>query len=425
MFQVWIRSNINISETSEGTPVRRINKVPNTSETTTRALKSDSVHKWLECVPKVPSHYCRANSSRIYVEESFESFSHMHLVYTSWCQTNNVDAVKRKKFQEILKEKKISIFKPRKDQCDICVGHKQGNIPDDVYQLHIKKKDEARAAKTEAINKISDDVIVVSMDMQSVLLCPKLLVSEQYYKMKLGLHNYTFHVKNNKNVYLYVWHEGDGGVTANNVTSCIINFIEKYCCQYKKVILISDGCAYQNKNKTLCNSLSNLSTAKGIMIEQIILEKGHTMMEVDSVHSTLEKKFKGPIYSPSDYISRMRDARPSQPYIVHHIKYTFFLNYEDVPGGFSSIRPGRKTGDATVTDIRGLLYFNGDVKYKLRHTDEWTNLPQRRTNTAPIREPISLYDCPLKIDSTKFSHLQSLKQYMHRDYHLFYENLSH
>ncbi|KAF9406599.1 hypothetical protein HW555_013085 [Spodoptera exigua] len=131
MFQLWIRSNINISESSAETSFRRMNEVPNTSEPTTRALKSDSVLKWLECVPKVPSHYCRANSSRIYVDESFESFTHMHSVYSSWCQDSNVDSVKRKKFQEILKEAKISIFKPRKDQCDICVAHKQGNIPDD------------------------------------------------------------------------------------------------------------------------------------------------------------------------------------------------------------------------------------------------------------------------------------------------------
>ncbi|KAF9413687.1 hypothetical protein HW555_008133 [Spodoptera exigua] len=124
MFQLWIRSNINISESSAETSFRRMYEVPNTSEPTTRALKSDSVLKWLECVPKVPSHYCRANSSRIYVDESFESFTHMHSVYSSWCQDSNVDSVKRKKFQEILKEAKISIFKPRKDQCDICVAHK-------------------------------------------------------------------------------------------------------------------------------------------------------------------------------------------------------------------------------------------------------------------------------------------------------------
>ncbi|CAK1553315.1 unnamed protein product [Leptosia nina] len=97
------------------------------------------------------------------------------------------------------------------------------------------------------------------------------------------------------------------------------------------------------------------------------------MMEVDSVHSTLEKKFRGPIYSPSDYVSRMQQARPSQPCRVHHLDYTFFLNYDAVPGGYSSIRPGRKTGDATVTDVRELLYVDGEVKYKLRHSAGWAS----------------------------------------------------
>ena len=59
---------------------------------------------------------------------------------------------------------------------------------------------------------------------------------------------------------------------------------------------------YPNKNKILVQS--------GLEIEQIILEKGHTMMEVDSVHSTLERMFNPPIYSPSDYLSRMRQTWP-------------------------------------------------------------------------------------------------------------------
>jgi hypothetical protein len=175
----------------------------------------------------------------------------------------------------------------------------------------------------------------------------------------------------------------------------------------------------------LCSSLANLSQTMGIVIEQIILEKGHTMMEVDSVHSSLEKQFKAPIFTPSDYISRMSQARPSQPYIVHHLDFTFFQNYEGVPGGFTSIRPGKKTGDPTVTDIRGLLYVNGDVKYKLRHSDNWTTLPQRRINILETREPARLYSSPQKIDPTKFNHLQSLKQYMHRDYHFFFDSLNH
>lgn len=44
-------------------------------------------------------------------------------------------------------------------------------------------------AKKLVINSMSREVLLVSMDMQSVLLYPKLFVFEQYYEMKL-IHNF-------------------------------------------------------------------------------------------------------------------------------------------------------------------------------------------------------------------------------------------
>lgn len=122
-------------------------------------------------------------------------------------------------------------------------------------------------------------------------------------------------------IFIFIWHEGEGGVTANNITSCIIHFLKEHCLTFKKVVLISDGCLYQNKNKILSSALANLNSATGLEIEQLILEKGHTMMEVDSVHSTLERAFNPPIYTPMDYVSRMRQARTSQPYIVNYLEF--------------------------------------------------------------------------------------------------------
>lgn len=60
--------------------------------------------------------------------------------------------------------------------------------------------------------------------MQSVL-APKLQVSVQYYKQKLQVHNYTLYYNNDKDVHLYVWHEGDGRVTAYEFTTCLMDFI--------------------------------------------------------------------------------------------------------------------------------------------------------------------------------------------------------
>lgn len=69
-----------------------------------------------------------------------------------------------------------------------------------------------------------------------------------------------------------------------------------------------------------------------ITIEQLLLEGGHSMMEADAVHSSLEAYFNPPIYAPSDYVSRMRKSRNHHSYNVHSMDYTFFLNYENVQG---------------------------------------------------------------------------------------------
>lgn len=264
------------------------------------------------------------------------------------------------------------------------------------------------------------------MDLQSVLPSPKLFVSKLYYSQKLQVHDFTIYCLNNGDVYLYVWHEGEGGVTSNEFVSCIADLIYNIADSYEEVVLISDGCNYQNRNKVLSSELSNLATKKNIIIEQLILEKGHTMMEADSVHSTLEALFKPPICSPGDYVSRMRTARPKKPYIVKQVDHTFFMDYENQLNNYKSIRPGRKTGDATVVDIRALQYLpSGVVKFKLRHSDDWSILPQRRPtkfikSTMPLT---ALYNSPRKLKTEKFDQLQELKSALPVEYHSFYDSL--
>ncbi|KAH9632642.1 hypothetical protein HF086_008469, partial [Spodoptera exigua] len=137
------------------------------------------------------------------------------------------------------------------------------------------------------------------------------------------------------------------------------------------------------------------------------------MMEVDSVHSTIEQYIKPPIFAPSDYITRIRQARPQKPYDVKSIHYDFFLNFEEMESNLKSIRPGKKKGDPVVVDIRGLKYLSdGSVFYRLRHVDEWSVLPQRRNNQRNgLVSPNRLYRSPLKITESKFKHLQELKMF--------------
>ncbi|KAL4714224.1 hypothetical protein ACJJTC_009576 [Scirpophaga incertulas] len=255
----------------------------NTNESTRKTLKSDSVLKWLDVIPKVPSHYCRSSSSRIYVDDSLQSLTKMHAVYSEWCQENQFPAVQRKKFCEILEIQKISIFKPRKDQCDTCVSYKEGNLDEATYQTHILKKTEARDAKQRAISEASSEHCVVTMDLQSVQLCPKLLVSAQYYKQKLQVHIFTIYVNNNKDVIVYIWHEGDGGVTANEFITCILDFIQK-----RKVVAeqaFQSISADDSLMKNLCQHVMKIekdyyekmktAVVKQVKIESRPMEKTH------------------------------------------------------------------------------------------------------------------------------------------------------
>jgi hypothetical protein len=302
-------------------------------------------------------------------------------------------------------------------------------VAEEEYEDHILKKQEAHMAKENAKELCDNKTVVITMDVQSVLLAPRLMASSIYYKRKLQIHNMTFYRLNDSEVDLYVWNESDGGVSCNEFVSCITHYISMLPTEVTRVILISDGCAYQNRNRVLSSGLWDLSKLQNIVIEQLYLERGHTMMEADSVHAQLDRMFKRAIiYAPSDYIYLMRQARPQQPYRVKILDYNFFFNFE-VPSNVSSIRPNDRTCEATVNQIRGLRYADGEIGYKLRHPHEWTIMHKRIVLTRGVNRlnpPLMpLYASTLKISKDKYKHLQELKVLLPLEYHAFYDSLQH
>ena len=86
------------------------------------------------------------------------------------------------------------------------------------------------------------------------------------------------------------------------------------------VILYGDGCCYQNRNVTLSNALIHFAVSRRKTIFQKFLEKGHTWMEVESVHSAIEGKLRGcQIFWPAEYIDVITAARRDHPYEVKTI----------------------------------------------------------------------------------------------------------
>ncbi|CAG4936415.1 unnamed protein product [Colias eurytheme] len=185
-----------------------------------------------------------------------------------------------------------------------------------------------------------------------------------------------------------------------------------------RIILWSDGCCYQNRSVKLANALLELAVEKNISIEQKFLEVGHTQMEVDSVHSSIERKLPPhrEIFLPADYINIIKSARKKDPYNVIFLNYDYFLKYDG--GKYTSIRPGNKKGDPVVTDICALQYLpEGKIKYRINFEDDYEYLPRRISNTDMITS--ALYTSPLPIELTKFIHLQEMKPLIPNDCHPF------
>lgn len=398
--------------------------------TSSNKEKRDLLNTFLENLPKMPSHYCRTSTSNLYLEPTFQSKAELFEEYCQYCEINGCSPLSNKILFKTLKEKKIKLYRPRKDQCDLCIGHKLGNISDEIFSLHQQRKEQARRSKDEdkkSSKENNEKVGVVTVDVQAVKLAPMLKASAIYYKTKLCVHNYTVYNLFNGDVVCYLWDESQGGLDANIFASLLTDYLSSYLTKMsdtKELIIYSDGCGYQNKNCVLSNALLKFSVENKITIYQKFFEKGHSQMEVDSVHATIERKLKNKdIYLPTDYISVCREARKTNPYLVKYINYSDFKNFSKVQY-YKSIRPGYKTGDPKVADIHCLMYLpSGEIKYKINYDEDWQDFSKRpKKEDYPVEQ---LYKSRLKIKTEKFMHLQALKIVLDNQFWEYYDNLPH
>ncbi|KAG8184500.1 hypothetical protein JTE90_002347 [Oedothorax gibbosus] len=228
----------------------------------------------------------------------------------------------------------------------------------------------------------------------------------------------------------YWFDESESSLKSSTFASFLVDFLITLLPKSPKTVIViySDGCGYQNRNAILSNALLHLSVEKGVTIVQKYLVKGHTYMECDSVHSTVERTFQDlDVYLPNHYALLSNTARKNpMPYRSMLVDHTFFKDFgREESMAYWSIRPGKRAGDPTVSDIRMLQYDpNGKISYKLDFSDELRELPYR---PKPITRSMSsfpaLFETRPIIPKDKFNDLQWLKKMLPSDAHHFYDNI--
>lgn len=144
------------------------------------------------------------------------------------------------------------------------------------------------------------------------------------------------------------------------------------------------------------------------------------------MHSTIERKLVHDIFTERDYVVILQSARirPSS-YKVKQMKYTDFMKMD---GAYlNNIRPGKKAGDPTVHNLRGLRYESeGQVSYKLSLSEDatWEALPQRIQAINNLQWN-AMFQAAHPIKLRKYNDLQSMKPVIPADCHHFFDTLPH
>ena len=382
-----------------------------------------SIEEFLDKLPKMESHYCRKRTTKLYLEPIWTSKKQLYEAYTELHPQNRGSCTT---FHKIFEDRNLSLFHPKKDMCETCESFKRKNVSQEKYDEHIRKKNEARR-ELEA-DMIDDNKIVLTMDLQAVLLCPWSKVSTMYYKTKLIIHNFTIYNNKSNKGHCYLWNEVEAGLNGSEFASIIVGFLEaNYANTTKTIVIYSDGCTYQNRNSCIANALLNFAKIHDVHLVQKFLEKGHTQMEADSMHAAIERQIKKRqiISVPFDYVEICATANRKNPYEVTYLRNAMFKKMDCTElEVYKTIRPGKKKGDPCVTDIRQILYKGGEIKVKLNHTGEWQSLPTRPAKKDPIPfEDIPCLKKRIPLKQKKFQHLQDLKLVIDQDYHQFYDSL--
>lgn len=289
-----------------------------------------NVKDHINSFPRVESHYCRANTSKEYLESNL-NLSQMYRLYEEWCSKNNTTKCTKSFYEHIFNtEFNIGFHKPKSDVCEKCTQlkafeegkHQLSQEEVEIFKKHCNEKKYTKLERDRDRNQAEDPTVgVICFDLENVISLPKSNVGLVFYKRKFSVYNMTAQAaytdvnsRKKKKTYCCLWDENTGGRTGNDMASAVIKIMQWVIEDFPWLTILitwSDSCIPQNKNSIMSFAMGHFLAAN-VNIKKIIMKfstAGHSaVQEIDSVHSALEKLLKYDIiYSPVNLIPKIQN----------------------------------------------------------------------------------------------------------------------
>ena len=256
----------------------------------------EAVIKHKKSFKVVEAHYCRAKTSKEYLESSL-NIEKMYNLYKDFCTESGRNPVKPYYYRNVFNNSfNYGFHIPKTDRCDQCEEYavkKRENIPitaaDEVAHVeHIEEKQLMREVKKQDKEYQSEDVCIVVFHRENVITLPKADVGCFLYKRKLTLYNLTAHTV--KRGYCAIWNDALSGRAASVFLRTMENIVQDHpnATTFKTW---SDSYVPQNRNQGISQAViefvSRHQHIKTVNMKYSI--PGHSaVQEVGSLHSQIE-----------------------------------------------------------------------------------------------------------------------------------------
>ncbi|KAJ4429282.1 hypothetical protein ANN_26286 [Periplaneta americana] len=299
------------------------------------------IKEHINSIPRDIGHYSRKMSSKEYLSPDLN----INRLYEAFKVKYPESRVHRLYYRRVFLRHfpHLSFRRPRTDTCKKCDLYNlqiKGNTRDSpqakrLLQLHHMKVEKA----VECLKKDSEDscmpgsdVCTLSVDLQQVMFVPNLTHSDMFYMRQLSCYNYGIHIHDTSDAVMCFWHEGVGGRSANNIASCLFKVLNSVpdITSKKKLIVWSDNCSTQNKNRIMI-FLYMFLIGCGVYesIEHKYLVSGHSFLACDRDFAVIEKRAKvKKHFVPDDVMNTITTARNKQPFKVVQMKGSYFMDFQ-------------------------------------------------------------------------------------------------